>query len=178
MLVPLWSRVFISLGVLLVPPVPITISEITDRSGCSGVHQSFVSTQFADIFAVRGLCPFFILDMLHGIIACPSGAGGSTSLIPVITGVEFITTAVASKVLMGKTCRVSIIVSLAVHAGAAQLIMVALLVIIASWINFLVGQCISSCNNRPGILFIAYRILGHKSLGKGSILGLIAFADQ
>ena len=93
--------------------------------------------------------------MLHGLIACPFGAGGSTPLIKVITGVAFLTTEVASKFLLLKTRRVALVVSLAVIVVAARLITVALMFLIVSWINFVVGQCISSCSNRPGVLVVA-----------------------
>ena len=93
--------------------------------------------------------------MLHGLIVCPLGAVGSTPLITVITGVEFLTISVSSKFLLGKTCRVALIVSLAVLAVAVKLITVAFLGLIVLWINFVVGQCISSCRNRPGILVVA-----------------------
>ena len=92
--------------------------------------------------------------MLHGIIVCPFGAGGITYLIIVIPGVAFLTTSVASKLFLGGKCTVYLIFSLLVLAVAAQLITVALLIIIVPWIYFVVGQCISSFCNRPGFLIL------------------------
>ena len=48
--------------------------------------------------------------------------------------------------------KVSLVVSLAVLVVAARLITVALLVIIVLLVNFLIGQCISICCNRPCVL--------------------------
>ena len=93
--------------------------------------------------------------MLHGLIAYPFAVGGSTPLITVIIGLAFLTTSVASKFLLGKTCRFSLIFSLAVLAVAARLITVALLVLIVSWINVVVGKCICICHKRPGVLVFA-----------------------
>ena len=139
----------------MVPPVTINTTAIAARSGCSAVHQSFISTQFANIVAVGGVCVFFILDMLHDLIARTFGAGDSNPLITVTTGVAFLTTAVAINLFLGETCRDSLIVSLLIIAVAARIITVVLLVIIVSWINFVVGKCISSCRNRNGILVVA-----------------------
>ena len=80
---------------------------------------------------------------------------GSTPLSTVINGVASINTEVASKFLMGKTRTVSFILSITVLVVAVQLITAALLVLKLLWINFLVGQCISCCFNRPGILALA-----------------------